>query len=343
VLAYNKQALERAENREAAEKSHVTLAPPKTWKDLDALARFLEGRDWDGDAKPDHGIACVLGADTEGLGNAIFLARAAALGQHRDQYSFLFDSDSMSPRIDSPPFVEALGALVALKGAGPPAMDRFDPERARRALADGEVALLIDRAEMSGSWSKTRPIGVAPLPGSERVFDPIRQRWETPDGLNMPSYLPQGGGWLVGVSSGSKGRRRDAAVDFAKYLAGPELANQVRSNPAFSVLPVRATPLGQGPAMSNGVDARQWVDAVGRTLGALRVVPGMRIPGADGYLSDLAAGRARALEGRDPKEALHDVAKAWQERTQNLGTARQAWHYQRSLNTHVTTAEPPPR
>ena len=50
----------------------------------------------------------MLGADAEGLGNATFLARAASLGQHPDQFSFLFDSDKMAPRIDTEPFVEAL-------------------------------------------------------------------------------------------------------------------------------------------------------------------------------------------------------------------------------------------
>jgi multiple sugar transport system substrate-binding protein len=222
-------------------------------------------------------------------------------------------------------------------------MHEFDGERARRAFAEGEVALLIDRAEMSDRWTRKTPVGVAPLPGSDRVFDPNRQRWEDLESPNAPSYLPKGGGWLVGVSALSKTGTREAAIDFAKYLVGPDLANSIRSNSSFPTLPVRSTALGAGPVGSNAVDARQWADAVGRTLAAVRVVPGLRIPGADGYLSDLAAGRVAALNGQPAKAALEGVAKAWQERTQRLGTARQAWHYQRSLNDLVTTSEPPPR
>ncbi len=75
----------------AAEKG-LKLQPPRTWEELDALARFFQGRDWDGDGQPGHGIALVLGDDAEGLGNATFLARAASLGQHPDQFSFVFDS-----------------------------------------------------------------------------------------------------------------------------------------------------------------------------------------------------------------------------------------------------------
>ena len=45
------------------------------------------------------------------------------------------------------------------------------------------------------------------------------------------------------------------------------------------------------------VDSRLWTDAVSRTLLAERVVPGLRIPQADGYLTDLAKGRVAAAAG----------------------------------------------
>ena len=115
VLVYRRDAFSRQANIDAARAAGIKLEPPATWTQLDALAKFFQGRDWDGDGTPDHGIAAVLGQDPEGLGNAIFLARAASLGQHRDQYSFLFDADSMTPRIDSPPFVEALRGICAWK------------------------------------------------------------------------------------------------------------------------------------------------------------------------------------------------------------------------------------
>src|SRR5262249_1888276 len=150
----------------------------------------------------DFGISVVLGDDPEGLGNATFLARAASLGQHPDQYSFLFDSEKLTPRIDTEPFVAALGGLAALKASGPPGMERFDADAARAAFREGKEALLIDRAERAAAWSHGKPVGVAPLPGSERVFDPISKNWSTPSQRNAPSYMPWGGGWLIGVRNG---------------------------------------------------------------------------------------------------------------------------------------------
>src|SRR5579864_127955 len=202
VLVYRRDALQRAENRAAAETASLTLEPPRTWEQFDALAKFFHGRDWDGDGKVDYGVGLALGSDAEGLGEDIFLARAAALGQHPHQYSFLFDADTMEPRIASPPFVAALASLVAMKTFGPPGMERYDAEAAREAFRSGQVAFLIDRAEQASRWSDPKQpiqVGVAALPGSLRVYDPERRVWETATSLNRPGYLTRGGGWLVGL------------------------------------------------------------------------------------------------------------------------------------------------
>jgi multiple sugar transport system substrate-binding protein len=349
VLVYDRAAFDRAANRTAAEKESLALRPPRTWEQLDALARFFHGRDWDGDGAADHGIVLALGPDAEFLGEAIFLTRAASLGQRLDQYSFLLNYDTMVPRIDSPPFVAALEALVALKASGPPGMADFDSEAARQAFRGGKVALMIDRAEMAARWSHGKTlIGVAPLPGSERVYDPARKQWEEARPVNDPGYLPFGGGWLVGINRAAMGKQREAAIDFARYLISPDTARRVRADRAFPMLPVRSALLGQGPPdprAALGVDARQWSDAVNQTLIARRVIPGLRIPQTEGYLTDLSRKRCAALgnEHEPAESALKEVAHAWTRRTEELGRARQSWHYRRSLNALVTPPEPPER
>ncbi|HWE40699.1 MAG TPA: extracellular solute-binding protein, partial [Isosphaeraceae bacterium] len=303
VLVYRRDAFEREANRTAAADKGIKLEPPKTWGQLDALAQFFQGRDWDGDGQADHGISLVLGVDPEGLGNATFLARSASLGQHPDQFSFLFDSDKMAPRIDAEPFVEALGGLIALKAAGPPKLETFDAAAARQAFRTGKVAMLIDRAERAASWSHGKPVGVAALPGSERLFDPASRTWTTPPQRNAPSYLPHGGGWLVGVRKGLSGTPLDAAIDLAKYLSNPDKSDRIRAERAFPMLPFRAAQMGEGlpdPASSPDVDTRLWSEAVGRTFAAAQTVVGLRIPGADDYLAELAEGRAAALGGTAP-------------------------------------------
>lgn len=346
VLVYRRSAFERESNQVAAKAAGLTLTVPKTWEALDAVAKFLQGRDWSGEGKAGSAIALAWTNDGEGVADATFLARAAALGSHRDQYSFLFDSDELKPRITQPPFVEALERLVALAKLSPKGAKGLDIVAAREAFRSGKTALLIDRAEAVGQWSSTpsTPIGVAPLPGSPRVFDPSRKDWETPTRPNQASYLPKGGGWLVAVLKTSANQA--AARDYAKSLAGPETTNRLRGDKGFPMLPVRNSQLGQGiPDLRSapGVDSQLWTDAVARTLYAPRVIPGLRIPEARGYLDDLSVGRRAALEGKPAAQALGQVADAWNARTDRLGRDRQVWHYRRSLNKFVTSPEPPAR
>jgi multiple sugar transport system substrate-binding protein len=346
VLIYRRDAFGSEPNRAAARQAGLELKPPVLWTELDALAKFFQGRDWNGDGAPDYGLALALGADTmgEGVADASFLARAASLGQHRDQFSFLFESDTMAPRVDTPPFVEALRSLVALKEAGPPGMGRFDAEAARESFRSGKVAMLIDRAERASKWSHGKPIDVAPVPGSDRVFEPARKEWGRASPPNAPSYLPHGGGWLIGINRRLSGKQHDAAVDFVKYLANPENSNRIRSEPTFPMLPVRISQMGEGlpdPTAAPDVDSRLWSDAVRRTLLGERIVPGLRIAGADDYLKDLANGRIAAVNGESPEKALQSVARAWVDRTAARGPKRQRWHYQRSLNTMATLPQPP--
>ena len=345
VIAFPRTAFTSPALVEAAKAAGLALEPPATWEQFDALARFFHGRDLDGDGQPDYGVALPWGADPEGVGDSIFLAWTISAALHPDQYSFLLDSETTDPRVATPPFVEALGALVGLKAAGPPGAENFDATAARTAFRSGRVALLVDRAEAAGSWGSGQvPIGVAPLPGSTRIFDPSRGVWETPAAPSRPTYLPVGGGWLVGVTAGTKQAAASAA--FARYLAEPEVTDRLRAERDFPMLPVRTSQLARGlvnPRSAPGVEPRSWADAVARTINAAKVVPGLRIPDATGYLADLGRARVAAGGGRPVEEALQGLADAWSRRTQALGLPRQTWHHRRSLNGPSTAAEPPPR
>ncbi len=345
VVAFHRAAFDNPANKEAAKAAGLVLEPPKTWEQFDALARFFQGRDWDGDGSPDAGVALAWGPDPEGVGDATLLARAAALGLHPDQFSFLLDSESTAPRVTAPPFVEAMKAFATLKASGPSGAENFDAQAARSAFRSGEVALLIDRAERADTWGKTSaPIGTAPLPGSTRVFNFLGNAWEDRKVPNRPSYLLHGGGWLVGVAASSQ--LKPAAEDFVKYLAGPESTNRLRAEKSFPMLAVRASQLAQGMANTRsapGVEPRPWADAVSRTINADRVFPGPRFPGATTYLADLTKTRVDVVKGQSAEPALEALSKAWAERTTALGLARQTWHHRRSLTGLTTSPEPPSR
>jgi multiple sugar transport system substrate-binding protein len=341
VLAYRRDAFERPENLEAAKAAGLALEPPETYEQLDALARFFHGRDWDGDGQAESGIALALADDPEGVAEAIFLARAAALGAHPDYFSLFFDDRTLAARIASPPFAEALAGLVALKASSNADTLDFDITRAREAFRDGQAALLIDVAEQAPSWSDPKrpvPTGVAPLPGSPRVYDPRREVWQDLDRPNRPAFLLDGGGWLVGVAASSDAI--DPARDLVRHLVGPDGAERLAASRILPLLPVRGSLLG-GDRIDPRLDIRGLGRAVSRTLMADRLLPGPRLPGQEQYRADLARARASALQGRSVDEALGEAARAWETFTDTLGRERQRWHERRSLN-QPTPATPPP-
>lgn len=348
VLVYRRDAFESEANRKAAKDAGITLAPPKTWDELDALVKFFHGRDWDGDGTPESGISAALGSDREGVADAIVLARATSLGQHPDYYGLLFDTDTLEPRITTPPFVEALSSIAGWKALAPPKAETFDAEAARSAFRAGDSAILIDLAEKASSWTDPKMpanVGVSPLPASAKVYDPGRKAWTEAPGLNRVMYLPRGGGWVAAVSESVSGPKRQAAVDFVRSLVGPETSRLIVSDPALPLLPVRNAQLGGGlpnPRAALGVDSSGWGIAVARTVTSPRIVVGLRIPGTDRYLAALTKARIAAVSGTPAESALTDAAKAWSEISKSLGVDRQLWHYRRSLNKIITDREPPP-
>ena len=347
MLAYRRNAFESEPAKKAAKDAGINLASPTSWEDLDALAKFFQGRDWTGDGKPDFGLVTALGDDPEGIGEDVFLARSASLGQHPDHYSLLFDPDTMDPAIASPPFVQALQSIVAWKKCGPSGCETLSGESARKAFREGNVAFLIDLAERANHWTDTKhpaSVAIAALPGSPRVYDPDRKSWQNVPALNRVTCLPRGGGWLAGISRNLPEAKRKAAVDFLRAIAGPDASRALISDAAFPLLPIRGALLGGGlpnPRDALGVDSRGWGIAVSQALSAPRVLPGLRIPGAERYLAALKHARIDALGGRPVEESLQDAAKTWSQISKELGEKRQLWHYRRSLNELITTPDPP--
>ena len=92
-----------------------------------------------------------------------------------------------------------------------------------------------------------------------------------------------------------------------------------------------------------GVDARRWSDAVSQTLIARRVVAGLRIPEAEGYLADLGKGRVAAVGGRARRGGPEGGRPRPGRRGPSGWGPRQLWHYRRSLNALATLPEPPGR
>ena len=126
-----------------------------------------------------------------GLGGLLLLARAAPRAKHRDNYSALFDLETMEPMVASPPFVEALEQLAAAARVGPADPLGYDPTAARAVFWRGEC-------------------GMAIADGGARRLPRRRSRGRATRRFASASWsCPAGNGSLTSVTTiGTRGRRR---------------------------------------------------------------------------------------------------------------------------------------
>ncbi len=256
-----------------------------------------------------------------------FLWQSAAYAHHMNRPATLFDPQSMQPRIDAAPFVRGLAELCQ---SGQPAESGTEQ-------AAGEAVFrtirLASRPQVSVDPALAARIQVAALPGSEELYNPDAEKWETNEtGVRRVTVLT-GEGRLVGVTSAS--RKAPAAFRLAAWLT------QRADSPGGAVLaPIALCRKSQARALRPfGSDPR--VASLNEQCGRLAVealssrdwVSVPRIPGVDEYLSVLSEQVRAAIAGECTSDAaLAECLSQWERITDRLGRERQAAAYRESLN-----------
>jgi len=339
VLAYREDVFAEPGLKADLEKAGITF-PPATWDEFDKLIVVLAGR-----SPEPIAMATVRGPNDE-LPLDLFLARATSAGKHKDYFSFLLALDEAVPRIASAPFVESLDRIAKWRKAPGGSVT---PDDARAAFRKGQANLLIDYAENASKWAETgsmAKIGVAPLPGSTRVYDPDRAEYTKQSPPNLSAWLPRGGGYLAVMNKGRSGKQADAVRDFLKYLAGDATSTAWASDSRMPMLSTRDAVLAQGfvdPRIAPRVAGGAWGEAILKQIGSPNYVVSPRVPEARGLMDSLGKAVESAFQETPADKALNEAASAWDKTIAAFGPQRMKWHYGRSLVKPLTDSEPPPR
>lgn len=267
-------------------------APPATWQDAASLpARPPRPADPDSLERAFMDIAAPLATrpPPRSMTEADATPRA---------FSFQFDLADNTPRIDKPGFVEAARLLRAVYSE--PAGDPI------AAFREGKASFaVVSPAELPRLTAAGRKFAVAPLPGTNAVYNDKSGKQDVPTVVRVP-YLGAGG-WLAVVPRDAE--HADAAFDLLADLAGPATSLLILSEPRWGAGPFRGVHLDDG-------NRRCWqmydvpTDAL---VAAMRPfadppVPNapvrLRLPDGADYRADLAA----ALAADAP---LADVAQKW--------------------------------
>ena len=331
-LQYRRDLLENPSYQAKFKKLNgKALRVPKTWPELQEIARFFQGRKLP-DGSRISGLAEVTINDAL-LGN-YFIKRAAPYAKHPAvKGGFYFDLDTMEPLVNTPGWVEALKDFVAaqdLYPKGGQSMSFFDTittfGRGNVVFTDSWDDPFVEAME-PGNPLRNK-VAAALSPGSRKVWNRNTGKWDNFPDVNYVPYIVYG--WTAGVAKSS--RYKEAAFDFLGFYANHRNHRADLHVGRFGMNPFRRSDLdphlwidgaGWDPAV-----AKSYVDTLEAQAKSSNRVLDLRIIRGQEYVHLLAIGVYRAISGRDsPQTALDAVAERWRMLTQRIGVDRQREAY----------------
>jgi multiple sugar transport system substrate-binding protein len=315
-------------------------AVPKTWQKVQEVTKFLKGKKIGG--QDAYGYLDPI-KGWGGFGFYFLGSRATAYAKHPDDKAWLFDVDTMKPRINNPAWVRAIQDVIDALPSEPADQLNADPGTTgfQQFLA-GTGSMLSWWGDI-GSNAKTSDssvvgdvTGFSILPGSDDVYNAGTGAWDKlPSG---PNYAPNMAyiGWGVYVMArvDADPAKQKAAWSAAAHLGGKDIS-----------LWCAAYPSGFQPYRQSHFDIKEWVtagydeafitsylnseaDSYNHPNAAIEP----RIPGifqyysaAEDELSKIWAGGSTAQEGADK------IAAAWEKITDGIGRDKQIELYKASL------------
>jgi multiple sugar transport system substrate-binding protein len=304
-----------------------------TWEDVIDIAKFFNGKDWNGDGQPDDGVTLHL--KVGGQGYFHYMAFSApyvvtpAKGADPKKVTkynniYYFDPDTMEVLINSPGHVKALEQMISLSKNGPVAMYGW-------SLGEAWADFLSGKAFMTFSWgdvgalaqdltqSKVQgKVGAKGLPGTLQPYDFETKKFVTFDKPNKVGNQV-GCSWHPVINKYAKD---PDLVYYWMSLMGTQPINHwlveygwTGVNPGTSydwLQPTgKATIEDYTKAGWNAVDAKSYVDAYTDNFFNYPIFQTyIRIPGTtemmtswDIHLSEAITGQVTAQEALDRTKA----------------------------------------
>jgi len=316
---------------------------PKTWQQVNVVTKALVGQTDPLTGLPAHGYLDPL-KGWGGFGFYFIENRAAAYVKHPDDPAWLFDPDTMKPRVNNPGWVQAIQDvmdLIGTEGAYPTDQINADPgTTAFQQFLAGTGSMLMwwgdvgSNARTSDSSVVGDVVGFGINPGSERRYNAAAGAWEETynEAPNM-AYI----GWGVYVTSRVSGdeKKRKAAWSAAAHLGGKDLSLWTAAYPS-GFQPYRNSHFNYDEWEAAGYDRAFVEDYLGSNADSYNhpnaaIEP--RIPGIFQYYSVAEDELAKGFAGQyaSAQETADAIAAAWEAITDQIGRDSQIALYKASL------------
>jgi multiple sugar transport system substrate-binding protein len=313
---------------------------PRTWQKVQEVTKFLKGKKFKGqdawgylDPPKPWGGFCFYFLES----------RATAYAKHPDDKAWLFDVDTMKPRVNNPAWVRAIQDVIDALPSEPPDQINADPN------TTGFQQFLAGTGSMLSWWGDIGQVAKASdtavigdvlkfdiLPGSDDVYNAKTGKWERL--ASGPNFAPNCAylGWGVYVMArvDSDPRKQKAAWSAAAHLGGKDLSLWMVMYPSgFQVH--RNSHSNIGEWVEAGYDKVYITSYLNSEFGSYNhpnraVEP--RIPGIFQYYSLAEDELTRVFGGKIGAQAGADnIAAAWEKLTDHLGRDKQLALYRASL------------
>ena len=313
---------------------------PKTWQQVQAVTKFLKGKKFKG-----QDLYGYLDAPKPwgGFGFYFLGSRATAYAKYPGEKAWLFDVDTMKPRVNNPAFVRAIQDVIDALPSEPPNQINADPNETAFSQFLGGTGSMVSWWGDVGSNAKTSDssvigdvCGFSILPGSDDVYNSKTGKWEKL--ASGPNYAPNCAylGWGVYVTKRVEGdeKKHKAAWSAAAHLGGKDLSLWTCMYPS-GFQPYRNSHFIIPEWVGAGYDEafiKDYLASEGDSYNHPNAAIEPRIPGifqyyslAEDILANIFAGKMKAQEGADA------IAAAWEKLTDQLGRDQQIKLYKASL------------
>lgn len=317
--------------------------PPKTWQEVNAYSKAIVGKTDPLTGQPAIGYLDPL-KGWGGFGFYFLENRAAAYVKHPSDPAWLFDPETMKPRVNNPGWVQAIQDvmdLIATPGAYPADQINADPgTTAFSQFLAGTGSSLMWWGDV-GSNARTSDtsvvgdvVGFGINRGSDKVYNSKTAAWEETynESPNM-AFL----GWGVYVTNrvSADEKKRKAAWSAAAHLGGKDISLWMAAYPS-GFQPYRNSQFQYDEWVAAGYDKAFIEDYLGSNLDSYNhpnaaIEP--RIPGIFQYYSVAEDELAKGYSGqyKSAQETADAIAAAWEKITDQIGRDSQIALYKASL------------
>ena len=317
--------------------------PPSTWQEVDQITKDVVGKEDPLTGLDAHGYLDPL-KGWGGFGFYFLENRAAAYAKHPDDPAWLFDPDTMKPRVNNPAWVQAIQDVLDLintPGAYPVDQINADPgTTAFQQFLAGTGSMLMWWGDV-GSNARTSDtsvvgdvVGFGINPASDRVYNSMTGAWEETrnESPNM-AYI----GWGIYVTKrvSDDALKRKAAWSAAAHLGGKDLSLWTAAYPS-GFQPYRNSHFQFDEWEAAGYDRAFVEDYLGSNADSYNhpnaaIEP--RIPGIFQYYSIAEDELAKGYAGQyaSAQETADAIAAAWEKITDQIGKETQIALYRASL------------